>query len=191
MPNDLTNSAVERQNILNNPYAVTAIQQSVGLQGIEYHGKTVLLREQVTEFFEITPRTMSNYLAANDSELRANGYEVVRGKALQELKLAIKEQLGKEIDFPITSLGVFDFRAFLNLAMLIAESERARLHINTVRLLATSCQPAGISKGFPRDLNVLISKRLLFSRVPSMNLCDRILNIHRRFTFGYPMDSCQ
>lgn len=129
MANDLTTSAVERQNILNNPYAVTEIQKSVGLRGIEYRGKTVLLKEQIARFFEVTPRTIDNYLAANESELRSNGYEVLRGKPLQELKLVIKAQFDDEIDFitKTTVLGIFDFRAFLDLAMLLTESERARL----------------------------------------------------------------
>jgi hypothetical protein len=134
MSKDLTTSAVERQNILNNPYAVTEIQKAIGLRGIEYRGKAVLFKEQVAEFFEVTPRTIDNYLSANESELRANGYEVLRGKALQELKLALKAALGNEIDFATktTILGVFDFRAFIDLAMLIAESERARLLRQTI-----------------------------------------------------------
>jgi hypothetical protein len=136
MPNDLTTSAIERQNILNNPYAITEIQKSVGLRGIEYQGKTVLLKEQVAEFFEVTPRTIDNYLAANESELRVNGYEVLRGKPLQELKLALKAMDVDETDFvnitKAPQLGVFSFRAFLNLTMLITESERARLLRQTI-----------------------------------------------------------
>lgn len=129
MPNDLTTSAVERQNILNNPYAVEEIQRAVGVRGIEFRDKVVLLKEQVARFFEVTPRTVENYLATHEAELRTNGYEVLRGKSLQELRLAIHEQFGAEMDFgtKTTSLGVFEFRAFLNIAMLIAESERARI----------------------------------------------------------------
>jgi hypothetical protein len=136
MSKDLTTSAIERQNILNNPYAVTEIEKSVGLRGIEYRGKAVLLKEQVAEFFEVTPRTIDNYLSANESELRGNGYEVLRGKALQDLKLALKAMDVDETDFVnITrapQLGVFSFRAFLNLTMLITESERARLLRQTI-----------------------------------------------------------
>lgn len=75
------------------------------------------------------PRTVENYLAAHEAELRANGYEILRGNALQELRLAIREQFGPEIDFgtKTTVLGILDFRAFLNIGMLIAESERARV----------------------------------------------------------------
>ena len=116
-------------NIMNNPYAVTEIQKAIGLRGIEFRDKVVLLKEQVADFFEVTPRTVENYLAAHEAELRANGYEILRGNALQELRLAIREQFGPEIDFgtKTTVLGILDFRAFLNIGMLIAESERARV----------------------------------------------------------------
>ena len=83
-----------------------------------------------------SPRTIDNYLSANESELRRNGYEVLRGTALQDLKLALKAMDVDETDFVnITrapQLGVFSFRAFLNLTMLITESERARLLRQTI-----------------------------------------------------------
>lgn len=129
MPNDLTTSPVDRQNILNNPYAVAEIEKAVGIRGIPFEGRSVVLKEQVAAFFEVDARTIDNYLARFDAELRHNGYEVVRGKHLKELKLAIQARLGDEAAFvtKTTVLGVFDIRAFLNLAMLMAESERARL----------------------------------------------------------------
>ncbi len=138
MSKDLTKSEIDRQNILNNPYAVEEIKKATKLQGIVYRGKLTLLKEQVAEFFEVDPRTIDNYLSKHESELKQNGYEVLRGKSLQELKIAIKEQFANETDFvgkslhKTTMLGIFDFRAFLNLAMLITESERARLLRQTI-----------------------------------------------------------
>lgn len=129
MSKDLTNSAIDRQNILNNPYALAEIEKAAGIQGILFEGKTVLLKEQVAAFFEVTLRTIDNYIERNGDELRQNGYEVLRGKRLKEFKLVIKTQSGNETDFvtKTTLLGIFDFRAFLNLAMLMSESERAKL----------------------------------------------------------------
>lgn len=129
MSKDLTSSHIERQNILNNPYAVAEIERATNLRGIRFEGKPVLIKEQVADFFEVTTRTVDNYLARYEAEIRQNGYEVIRGKRLKELKLAIDEQFGDEIGFvtKTTVLGVFDFRAFLNIAMLLAESERARV----------------------------------------------------------------
>ncbi len=131
MKKDLTNSEIDRQNILNNPYALSEIEKAAGIQGIPFEGKTVVLKEQVATFFEVTVRTVVNYLDAHGDELGRNGYEVVVGKRLKELKLAIEGLDDRETDFAMIKktarLGVFDFRAFLNLAMLMRESERAGL----------------------------------------------------------------
>ena len=131
MNKDLTNSPLERQNILNNPYALAEIEKAAGIRGIPFEGKTVVLKEQVAAFFEVTTRTVDNYLEKFNEELRHNGYEILKGKRLKALKLSIRDNFVHETDFVNKSmtrqLGVFDFRAFLNLAMLVSESERARL----------------------------------------------------------------
>jgi hypothetical protein len=131
MKKDLTNSEIDRQNILNNPYALSEIEKAAGIQGIPFENKTVVLKEQVAAFFEVTTRTVENYLESHPDELGRNGYEVIVGKRLKELKLAIEGVDDPEMDFGIIKktarLGVFDFRAFLNLAMLMRESERAAL----------------------------------------------------------------
>lgn len=129
MSKDLTNSSIDRQNILNNPYALQEIEKATHIQGIPFEGKTIVLKEQVAVFFEVTPRTIDNYIEKYGEELRQNGYEVLRGKRLKTLKLAISNLFGNETDFvtKTTVLGVFDFRSFLNLSMLVVESKRARL----------------------------------------------------------------
>lgn len=131
MKKDLTNSEIDRQNILNNPYALSEIEKAAGIQGIPFEGKTVVLKEQVAAFFEVTVRTVENYLESYPDELGRNGYEVLKGKRLKDIKLAIRDAGVPEIDFgnlkATPQLGVFDFRAFLNLAMLMRESERAGL----------------------------------------------------------------
>jgi hypothetical protein len=129
MTKDLTNSSVHRQNILNNPYALQEIEKATRISGIPFEGKSVVLKEQVAAFFEVTPRTVDNYIEKYGDELRQNGYEVIRGNRLKTLKLEISARDDNETDFvtKTTVLGIFDFRAFLNLAMLIMESERAAL----------------------------------------------------------------
>jgi hypothetical protein len=131
MKKDLTNSEIDRQNILNNPYALAEIEKATGIQGIPFEFKTVVLKEQVAAFFEVTVRTVENYLESHPEELGRNGYEVLKGKRLKALKLAIEQADVPEIDFgnmkKTPQLAVFDFRAFLNLAMLMRESERAGL----------------------------------------------------------------
>lgn len=131
MRKDLTTSATDRQNVLNNPYALAEIEKAAGIQGIRFEGKSVVLKEQVAAFFEVTVRTVENYLEEFTDELANNGYEVVKGNRLKTLKLAIQSLDVPETDFgniaKTSQLAVFDFRAFLNLAMLIRESDRARL----------------------------------------------------------------
>lgn len=129
MSKDLTNSAVDRQNILNNPYALAEIEKAAGIQGILFEGKTVVLKEQVAAFFEVTPRTIDNYIEKCGNELRQNGYEVLKGNRLKTFKLSLEGSAAHESGFvtKTTALGVFDFRSFLNLAMLVSESERAKL----------------------------------------------------------------
>jgi hypothetical protein len=128
---DLTVSQLDRQNILNNPYALQEIEKATHITGIPFEGKTVVLKEQVSAFFEVTLRTIENYLGQHGQELAQNGYEILKGNRLKKLKLAISELNVPETDFgnitKAPQLGVFDFRAFLNLAMLITEGERARL----------------------------------------------------------------
>ena len=101
MSKDLTNSALDRQNILNNPYALSEIEKAAGIRGIPFEGKTVVLKEQAAAFFEVTVRTVENYLEQNAEELAGNGYEVISGKRLQELKLGLKSMDDPETDFGI------------------------------------------------------------------------------------------
>jgi hypothetical protein len=131
MAKDLTVSTIDRQNILNNPYALEEIRKGVGITGIQYKGRTVLLKEQVAAFFEVSVRTIENYIEKHDEELKTNGYAILKGKSLQELKIAFSELDVPETDFgnikKAPQLAIFDIRSFLNLAMLIVESDKARI----------------------------------------------------------------
>jgi len=126
MANDLTNSQIDRQNILNNVVALAEIQEKGDFKAIIWDGKLMFTRDMVAEFFEVDIRTISRYVEQNNEELRANGYEVIHGKRLKEFMAVMS---GKDIYVPTKTnvLGVFDFKAFLNIAMLLVESERARL----------------------------------------------------------------
>lgn len=127
MVKDLTTSQIDRQNILNNEFAVEEIQNKSGLEGVFWKNKLFVTREMTASFFEVDIRTISRYIEQNNEELVANGYEVLKGKPLKDFLKAAKAS-GKDINVPTktTVLGVFDFRAFLNLAMLISESARAK-----------------------------------------------------------------
>jgi hypothetical protein len=129
MAKDLTNSKIDRQNILNNQYALEEIRNAVGLEGIFFECEYKFIKSQVSAFFEVDPRTIDRYLEIFSEELSQNGYEVLRGKRLQEFKLALKSADVNDIDFvnKAPQLGVFNFRSYLNLAMLLTESVRAKV----------------------------------------------------------------
>lgn len=55
MSKDLTTSEIDRQNILNNRFALAEIEKAAGIQGIPFEGQTVVFKEQVAAFFEVTP----------------------------------------------------------------------------------------------------------------------------------------
>ncbi len=124
MNKNLTNSDIDRQNILNNPFATEEIQKEIGLKGLMFDNKIWFSTEQVAKYFEVTTRTIRNYLEKYEIELKQNGYKVFTDKDLDTAKKAF----GSEIDFltKTTVLGMFDFRSFLNLGMLLSESENAK-----------------------------------------------------------------
>jgi hypothetical protein len=117
-------------------FTLQEIEKAARITGIHFEGKTVVLKEQVAAFFEVTLRTVENYLSQYEDELVFNGYEVIKGNRLKLLKSAIKTSDVPEINFgniaKSPQLAIFDFRAFLNLAMLLVESERARLLRQTI-----------------------------------------------------------
>ena len=127
MAKDLTNSRLDRQNILNNEIAVAEIQKKSGINGIIWDGKVYVTREMTASYFDVDIRTISRYLEQNYEELEQNGYSVLRGSKLKAFRMAAKEN-GKDIYVPAKTsvIGVFDFRAFLNMAMLLSESDKAR-----------------------------------------------------------------
>jgi hypothetical protein len=121
---DLTNSDIDRQNILNNRYALTQIQDYIGLPGMMFEGEYRFTKEMVAHFFEVDLRTVERYLEQYFKELKYNGYILIRGKALKDIKLQFAHVIN--VGSKTSQLGLFNFRSLLNLAMLLKESEKAR-----------------------------------------------------------------
>lgn len=124
MAKDLTTSQIERQNVLNNTVALPRIQEELGIRALEFDGRYVLTKQMVADFYEVDIRTVENCLSANEDELRHNGYFLCRGNSLKAFKL----RFAPEINFgsKTTQLGLFDFRSFLNVGMLLTTSEKAK-----------------------------------------------------------------
>ena len=122
--NDLTKSTVDRQNVLNNKYAVEKLQEYLGLTGMLFNQEYKFTIQQVTEFYMVDRSTIIRYLNQFENELKHNGYEVLKGKKLKDFKTQFGHMLEEGAKAP--QLGVFNFRALLNLGMLLSESEKAK-----------------------------------------------------------------
>ncbi|MBR6716663.1 MAG: hypothetical protein IKI83_09505 [Prevotella sp.] len=124
MAKDLTTSEISRQNILNNPVALPRIREALEIKPLESNGVLYVTKQMAADFYEVDIRTITNCLNENEEELKRNGYRVLKGKELKDFKL----RYVKEIDFPnkMPQLGVFDFRSFLNLGILLTTSEKAK-----------------------------------------------------------------
>lgn len=122
---DFTTAQLQRQNILNNRYALQAAEQHLQLGGVVFQGQTVFTKQQVMALFEVSDATVERYISNHGEELKANGYQLLKGKNLKKFKDLVDVSLINEGN-KAPLLGVFSFRAVLNLAMLLTESERAK-----------------------------------------------------------------
>lgn len=143
---DLTQSAIDRQNILNNTEAIEKIQTYIGLTGLLYEGEYLFTSKMIADFYATDVRTIKRTLENFEDEIKHNGYQVIKGQKLKEFKdlfgsiLTASDDISqRDMDVPLSdqdsdnqsfkrpkSLAVFNFRAFLNIAMLLTESENAK-----------------------------------------------------------------
>lgn len=130
MNKDLTTSDLHRKNILNNNYALEVIYDEIKFPGILFEDKFRFTKKHVAEFYEIDERTVDRYIEKNKAEFETSGYEVLKHNRLKEFKIAyVNDTNVVNIDESFQkapSLGIFTFRAFLNIGMLLTESEKAK-----------------------------------------------------------------
>lgn len=122
--NDLTISNIERQNVLNNHFAIEQIKDSLGIVGMEFEGEYRFTKKMVADYYEVDISTIDRYLTTYTDELKHNGYVLCRGKHLKDFKLQFAHLINEASK--TTQLGLFNFRAFLNIGMLLTESEKAK-----------------------------------------------------------------
>ncbi len=127
MAKNLTTSKIDRQNILNNNIALAEIQKAVNIKCIIWNDSLYLTKDMVSSFFGVDIRTIERYISKYGEELESNGYKVIRGKDLQEFLEIYENDFATDINVgrKVRALSIFDFRAFLNIAMLLVESETA------------------------------------------------------------------
>lgn len=121
---DLTISNIERQNVLNNRFAVSKVQEHLDIEGMLFEGEYRFTKKMIADFYEVEERTIERYLEKHSDELAANGYVLCKGKHLKELKLQFAPVIN--VGSKTTQLGLFNFRSFLDMGMLLTESEKAK-----------------------------------------------------------------
>ena len=124
MAKDLTTSAISRQNILNNPVALPRIREALDVKPLEFEGRYVLTKQMVADYYGVDERTIERLLISNEEELKHNGYFLCKGNSLKEFKLHFAGDI--DVAHKTVSLGLFDFRSFLNVGMLLTTSEKAK-----------------------------------------------------------------
>lgn len=124
MAKDLTTSAIDRQNVLNKNVALIRIQEALDVKLLEFEGRYVLTKQMVADYYGVDYRTISRYIENHQDELEYNRYFLCKGKSLKDFKL----RFAQDIDVPnkTPQIGLFDFRSFLNIGMLLTESEKAK-----------------------------------------------------------------
>lgn len=109
---DLTQSAVARQNILNNNLALSSIEKHLDIHGLYMDGQRIYTRAQASEILGVDGRTILRYLENYKDEITQNGYRILKGKALKELKklyVCDTDVVDMPIDSKVPSLGEIPF----------------------------------------------------------------------------------
>jgi hypothetical protein len=93
MNKDLTTSAVARSHVLNNRYALSKLEEHPALGGLRIEEEVVFFKSQVAELLDIDERTIDRYLASHEADLKQSCYQVPKGKALKNMKLAAVDDI--------------------------------------------------------------------------------------------------
>jgi predicted transcriptional regulator len=173
----LTESQIQRQNILNNAPALKKVEKYLDLGGSKWKGELIFTQAQVAEILGVDEKTIKRYISSHREELKQNGYRLVKGQELAELikyfvrdinvpykKVDLKRKFVNDMDVvhkKIRHLGLFTFRSVLNLAMLLTESEKAkaiRARILDIVIYFISSRTGGNTKYInQRDSDYLMS----------------------------------
>ncbi|MEM6967673.1 MAG: DNA-binding protein, partial [Bacteroidota bacterium] len=130
MSKDLTTSSVHRLNILNNKLALNEIETQLDLRGVTYNGQVYFTKKQIAQYYDVDERTIDRYIENFSDELKNSGYLILMYNSLKQFKLAYGNDTNVATmpDYlqRTSVLGVFSFKAFLNVGMLLTESQSAK-----------------------------------------------------------------
>ncbi|MFV8352564.1 DNA-binding protein [Flavobacterium sp. XS2P14] len=136
---DLNNSSIDRKNILNNNLAIQEVYKNIGFYGIKFEEKYRFTKQQVAQYFEVDVRTIERILEEHKEEFIQSGYDIFTGLRLKKFKETVLENVpdtnvgditesreNTELVSKAPSLGIFTYKAFLNLGMLLSNSDKAK-----------------------------------------------------------------
>ena len=121
---DIEISKLDRQNILNNVKAIKYVQQYLSIPWWDIWWTIYFTLKQVAEFFDVDTRTIERYIEKYWDELKSNWYEILTGERLKQAKMDDVSDIYVGNKTP--KIWVFNFRSFLDLWMLLTESENAK-----------------------------------------------------------------
>lgn len=108
--NDLTVSNIERQNVLNNNYALQAIQENLDVNGLRFHDQLLFTTKMVADFYGWMREPLSVTFRNMGMNFGLTAIFLSQGNSLKEIRL----HFDGDINVPnkVRKLGVFTFRHF-------------------------------------------------------------------------------
>jgi hypothetical protein len=132
MQNSIDKSKVSRDNILNNQLAINEMQGQIDVPGVVIDSQYYITTRQVADYFDVTTRTIEQVINNHREELQESGYRILSSRELNALRAAgVTEKNFGNLDF-VPRLAVFNFKAFLNIGILLTGSEKAKILRNLV-----------------------------------------------------------
>lgn len=116
---------IKRENILNNNIVLQKAITEFKFKGVPWNGTIYFLKSFISDLFKVDERTIERLIESNKDELENSGYRVISDSELT----AFLSQFDTDINVGIKTrkLGIYSFRAVLNIAMLLQNSEPAKI----------------------------------------------------------------
>lgn len=124
---NIESTRIERQNLLNNQVAIENISKKIKYDGNLYDGVYYYTNEQIANFFNVNTRTIERLIEQYRTELEENGYQVLSGSNLQSFRKNADFATDINVGHQVRNLGLSTFRTLLNFAMLLTDSEQAKI----------------------------------------------------------------
>lgn len=135
---DLSNSFVERKNILNNNVALKELYHTLDFRGVLFEQKYRYTKQQVADYFNVDVRTINRLLDNNRDELEKSGQEIFTGVRLKQFKEVVTQlkdihvtQLGEEEEIDLVGARA----ASLNVGISVIVDSGFRSKLYTRRLV--------------------------------------------------------